>query len=292
MNRHPLAPALPRAGDTPARRPTALAAALVLAAGLWIAAAPAHADNVQASASQNLSGTAQDVNGGASASAQWLPGASALATRDVLTVWTDGTTGSTATTAFSAIAAAGSQYVLWDLAADRALTQAEADAIDLAFNFTLTGRVLVDPISLSTASMGYSVALYSTGFENTSANSSSVFGPTGYLHLGAQWIGDVTQSFTLMHRSDADGLLTTYLSSGAAFQARAYGTLSVDSVTLAAGALPVGGLGVRLSETGEIWVVSSPVPEPATWLQLIAGLGAAGWLRRRHAVARDPKTQG
>lgn len=286
MNRHPQSAALPHSlVQAPARRPTALAAALALAAGLGVASAPARADNVQASASQNLSGLVQDVNGGASASAQWAPGASALATRRTLTVWTDGTTGSTATTAFGATAGAGSQYVLWDLAADRALTQAEADPIDLAFNFSLTGQVLVDPVSLSVASMGYSVALYSTGYEDTGANSSSVFGPTGYLHLGAMWIGDVNPSFSLMHRSDADGLLTTYLSSSAAFQSRAYGSLTLDSVTLAAGTLPTGGLGIRLSETGEIWVVSSPVPEPATWLQLLAGLGAAGWLRRRHVRA-------
>lgn len=260
--------------------PAALATLLAVL-GLSLAAAPAQANNLQATASQNLSGAAQDVNGGATAYAEWPPGAWASSTRQVQTVWTDGTTGSTATTAFGAGSAASTNYVLWDLAGDRALTQTEADAIDLSFNFSFSGHVSVDPISLSSAQMSYSAALYSTGFETAGGNSSSVFGPTGYLHLGDLWIGDVAVDFSLMHRSDADGLLNTSIFSGAAFQSRAYGSLTLGSVTLAAGALPVGGLGVRVSETGEIWVVRSPVPEPAAWLQLLAGLGAAGWLRRR-----------
>jgi MYXO-CTERM domain-containing protein len=249
------------------------------ALGLALSAA-AHAGNVQASASQNPSPADHDSNGGATASAVWAPGASASSTRFAQSYWTDGTTGSSATTAFGASGAASSQYDLWDLAADRALTQLEADTIDLAFNFSAEGLMSVDMDSLSVASVGHSLALYSTGFEQSGSNSTTVYGPTGYLHTGDGWTGAFAFGFTLMHRSDANGQLDMFIQGSAAHQSRSWATLALNSVTLAAGAAPVGGLGIRLRETGEIMLISSPVPEPATWALWLTGLGLAGAWRR------------
>ncbi len=269
--------------------PRKRAAFTVLSAlATWALAAPAGAYSVQAHASQNPSPRASDVNEGGLAYAEWPPGAWARATRTAQAVSTDGQAGSTATTAFGATAAAKSAYDLWDLTTGVALSEAQADAIDLLFHFQVDGHMTVDPVSLSVASISHGAVLYSTGFEQSGSYSSVVYGPMvggeGYLATGDGWYGDIDVSFTLTHRSKADGIVDTGVTVTSANQSRSFATLSLEAVTLLAGTLPGGGLGIRLRETGEIIAVSA-VPEPATWALWAGGLAVGGWrLRRQRAL--------
>jgi len=57
--------------------------------------------------------------------------------------------------------------------------------------------------------------------------------------------------------------------------------LTLDSITLGSGLAPVGGLGVRLDQTGAILPVVSAVPEPSTWALWLVGAAALGALRKQ-----------
>jgi hypothetical protein len=61
------------------------------------------------------------------------------------------------------------------------------------------------------------------------------------------------------------------------------GGLTLDSITLASGTAPAGGLGARLNQTGQIIPIVSAVPEPSTWAMWLAGVGLMGFIRRRRA---------
>ena len=268
--------------------PPAVAAFTALLAGV-VLTAPAQAYNVQARASQNPNPGASDINGGALAYAEWPPGAWAQATRTVQAAATDGLPLSGASTAFAAQAAAKSAYDLWDLGANAALSEAQADDIELVFHFQVAGHLTVDAVSLSVASLAHGATLYSTGFEQSDSYSSVVYGPMpggpGYLFTGDGWYGDIDEHFTLTHRANADGIIDTSVQVSAAHHARSSATLSLNAVTLGAGTLPSGGLAIRLRETGEILAVSA-VPEPGTWALWAAGLAFGGWRLRVRQRAR------
>jgi PEP-CTERM motif len=97
-------------------------------------------------------------------------------------------------------------------------------------------------------------------------------------------LGSFSQSFSLLQTvGDLYGTLFMSSVSLASIDSQARGGLTLDSITLVGGAAPLGGLGVRLDQTGQIIPVTAPVPEPGTWAMWLAGVATMGLLRRRMA---------
>lgn len=259
-------------------------AALAALAG----ATAAQAGQVTASASLNPVGTDSRASNGSSTSAAYGTNAHAEVTRTSIRVTTLGD-GVTPPFVYGAGGTTNTQYTLWNLASDSALDGGVAAALTLRFNFTLQGTTTVAPVSLSTASVGWDAALYSSGADSAGGSASIVYGPIppfpseGYLTTGdAALTGAYDRSFSLLHRHAAGGLWTMGLSSGASHAGDAWSTLGLSGIRLVDGALPGGGLGVRL-ETGELIEVS-PVPEASSHWLLLAGLLSLGIVVRRRAA--------
>ncbi|MCU0869198.1 MAG: hypothetical protein MUF30_06260, partial [Burkholderiales bacterium] len=174
-------------------------------------ASPALADDVKARAEQNPDTLVVNTDPGATVSAS-VPstagsGASATTTRTRIDLSIDGD-GATATTAFGAQGFNRSDYVLIWLDDGSVLTAGEADAFDLAFNFRAAGFMDVRAVSLSRASVLVDVQVIATTGERFRTGVVEVFGPTGDLVIGdAAYVGAFDQRFSLVHASDATGVL-------------------------------------------------------------------------------------
>jgi hypothetical protein len=257
----------------------------VLTIATSLGAGSAIAGDVTARAEQNPATLVVNSSPGASITAA-VPsavgsGASASTTRTRIDLAIDGD-GSTATTAFAAQGFNDSDYQLVWLDDGSALTQSEADAYDLSFDFRAVGRMEVRTVSLSRGSVGIDVKLFSSGAQEFDVNLVQVFGPTGSLVIGdTAYVGAFDQRFSLLHQSDADGKLTMQAQGSAAFEADTDYTLLLEAITLARGDAPARGLGIKLLDTGETIRI---VPEPSTWGLMLAGLLCVGGLVRRRAA--------
>jgi PEP-CTERM motif len=241
-----------------------LPALLVVSAAL---ATPAWAvDFVNAQAFRNLDPViVTDNNTGPSATAQKgfnlaaLQGSAANTTRTRTDALAFGY-GTPAFDHYDAISSTRSRYTLWDLASNTAV--ASAAGLGLTFNFSLTG------LFEATVSRAYGP------------------GPGGlqYATTGdATLLGGFAQVFSLQQTvGEIYGTLYMYSGSVASNDSRSGGVLSLDSIALTTGTGPLGGLGVRLNQTGQILPVVMPaVPEPATWAMWLVGLATAGFMRWR-----------
>jgi hypothetical protein len=195
--------------------------------------------------------------------------------------------GTTATTHYDALASTRSQFTLWDLASNSALPSAAG--LGLSFNFTLSGYFNVGPVSLSSAGFSYEAELrnsINSVSQERLATVSQAYGPgPGGLQYATSGdtslLGNFSQSFSLLQTvGDLYGTLFMSNTATAANNSQVTGGLNLDSITLVAGLAPVGGLGVRLNQTGQIIPVS-PVPEASTWAMWLAGATAMGYMRRR-----------
>ncbi len=274
----------------PGVRPAALAACAALA---LLTSIPAWAGNVQASAGQNLEGTHTDSNPGTFASAYWPdvshPVAGVMSYRTAIEAFSDGH-GAPQQNHTDASGNSWTAYTLWNLASDTALDSATAATLDLSFNFRALGDLSVPTVSLSVGTTGFGVELYSSTVHTRNESISVVFGPVstfpyeGYLFTGnAALFGHYDMSFSVLHENTGSGFLWMSFGNSASNAAFGSGTLMLQSITLADGTVPSGGLGVRL-ETGQILVVSN-VPEPQAWALWLAGAGALGWAARRQRLA-------
>ena len=281
--------------------PLRLASISFLAAVLSLTALPAFAGpfTINTYASKNLYGTHSDSSSGSPAeiSSVWDPTvdpgpgyAYAKASRTGLEVVSDAQ-GAPITQGMSASADAWSNYTLWDLGANAAA--ANGSTYTLSFNFHLFGNLTVPAVSLSTANISYSAVVYSNGYQATGTGYSKVYGPIapfpseGYVFTGDTSLdGTFDKSFSLVHNSSATGLFTLGLISGASGAGYSGASLVLDSVTLLGGTVPVGGLGIRIDQTGQIIQVTA-VPEPETYAMLLAGLGIIGSMARRKKRAQN-----
>jgi hypothetical protein len=283
-----------------------------LAVGLCLSALlcslPAWAGNVSARAGQNPD-FVQDVNGGATASANWGPiegggFARADTSRTHLEMATLGHGGSSSLH-LNATASHRTDYQLWDLSTDTALPAAIANLLVIDFSFRLQGLMAVEAVSLSNSSFQWSASVLA-GSQNSSAGSTAqiVFGPVPgniageYLFTGdASLHGAFDQVFSLQHESARNGILRMSLNGLSGNRAETQAQLSLVGLTYslvdptlwpaAGGDLSLGGLGpigIRFSETGEVLAIS-PVPEMGTGLLWASGAVVLAWLRRRRAVA-------
>jgi hypothetical protein len=255
-------------------------------------------DFVNAQAFQNLDPViVTDNNAGAAAvaekeySAVGLQGSAAYTTRTNTQVVAYGY-GTAATTHYDGISSTRSKYTLWDLASNTALSS--ATGLGLTFNFTLSGLLEVGPASLSAASFSYEAEVRN-GFNSVVAErlstASRVYGPTGlgtfgYANSGdLSLIGNFLQTFSLQQTvGELYGTLYLYSGALASINSQSLGGLNLDTVTLSTGVAPVGGLGLRLDQTGQIIPVVSAIPEPSTWALWLAGVATLGGLLRRRRL--------
>jgi MYXO-CTERM domain-containing protein len=198
--------------------------------------------------------------------------------------------GTSTLTHYDAISSTRSQFVLWDLASNSALPSAAG--LGLTFNFTLSGYFDVGATSLSSAGFSYEAELRN-GINSVSqerlATVGSTYGPgpgglqyanTGDLSL----IGNFVQNFSLQQTvGELYGTLFLSSTATASNNSQVKGGLNLNSITLTTGVAPAGGLGVWLSQTGQIIPVS-PVPEASTWAMWLAGAAAMGFMRRRRTA--------
>jgi hypothetical protein len=270
-----------------------LHALLVVSATL---ATPAWAvDFVNAQAFQNLDPViVTDNNTGASATAlkgfnlAALQGSAANTTRTRTDALAFGY-GTPVFDHYDAISSTRSRYTLWDLASNTAV--ASAAGLGLTFNFSLTGLFEVGPTSVSSASFSYEAELrnsFNSVVQERLATVSRAYGPgpggLQYATTGdTSLVGGFAQLFSLQQTvGEIYGTLYMYSGSVASNNSRSGGVLNLDSIALTTGTGPLGGLGVRLDQTGQILPVVMPaVPEPATWAMWLVGLATAGFMRRR-----------
>jgi len=262
-------------------------------AGCVLLTAPAAwAANVTALAYQNTIGIDQQFSGGAQVSATF-GNAHAFASRSQVLSRVDGA-GAGAQTHFTATAGSTSNYSLWDMGRNLPLEPAAAQQMDLVFNFELAGLLTVSPMSFSGASTRFTGGMnYTVGGESFEGAVSVSYGPVppfpafGYIVAGDGWLfGGYAASYSARHRGASGGIITFIVSNTAFNGGTAQSSLTLASVAVLGGAMPPGGLGIRIAETGLI-VPASPVPELATWATMGAGLLliAAGRLRRKQASA-------
>lgn len=267
---------------------TSLVSALLGFTALPVVAGPGE---IVASASKNTIGidTHSSLGVPATVSAVWNTGpgyAHAESSRTSIEVISN-SQGSLTTEAMAASGSVWSNYSLWDIANNAAA--ANGGSYTLSFNFHLYGSLSVPPSSVSTASVSYDATLYSTGYQQLGAHFNSNYGPIspfpseGYVNSGdATLSGTFDSHFSLTHNAQSTGLLTLGLQSGASGAGYSAATLVLDSVTLASGTAPAGGLGIRIGQTGQVIQVTA-VPEPETYAMLLAGLGLLGFAARRKA---------
>lgn len=272
------------------RRATLTGCAIALA--LSLSALAAQAGDVVADASRNLEGFVSNPSPGSSTSAFWpdpqTPTAWAVVDRTHITREAYGAGSAT----FNQAGAGGhswTAYTLWDLGTHSALDGGIAATLDLSFNYRIQGLTNVQTVGTSVASANYLVELYSSAYHADGAGLTVVYGPVppfpseDYLFTGdTRLAGAYDWTFSVLHENASGGLMWMAYSGTAANAATITGTLSLQTITLASGVMPTGGLGVRL-ETGEIITVSA-VPEPATWL-LWAGAGLLAALRKSRRSA-------
>ena len=270
-----------------------LSIVLALLAGL--AATDASAGNVFAEASINTVGSVSDTNTGATAAAFYPdalnPAAYSLTDRLLIERWADGQ-GRPANQQSGTNASAYTDYQLWDLAGNVALDPATAAGLDLRFRYRLQGSTLVSPISLSAASAAFWVQNYSGGgYTEHAGTLTVVYGPgsggEGYIVTGdTRLLGIYDFTLDLVHTGTVTGQMYHHFQGSGGNFALSDGILSLESITLAAGTMPSGGLGVRL-ETGQIVPVAAvPELDPAG-MGAVAALvaGAIGLLERRRRAS-------
>lgn len=279
------------------RRLARVATPLAIVLAVSLAARDASAGNVTASASINTVGQTDDTSAGATASAYFpdpiTPAAYALSSRTIIDRHASG--GDRPVT--QGAAASGTSYtnfVLWDLLGNAALDPAVAATLDVMFTYRFQGSTFVPMISLSTASAGFQVQnYYGSTYSEAGGSLTVVYGPVapfpseGYSITGDTRMLDNNYDFTvsLPHVKSATGQFYMFFQGGAGFKGVSSGTLSLESITLTAGSMPAGGLGVRLDPTGQIIpVTTAAVPEidPAGFGSMATlVVGALGLIERR-----------
>lgn len=268
-----------------------------LVAALALAFAAPHAAaidyDVHAVASQNLVGSFHDSQPGVQASAHFGGGA-VITTRTSVDIAV--TTSPDQQHHNDANGYHYTTFTLWDLGSNSALSTAAAKALDLRFNFSVTGGTWLDETFQDGSygpGHGYTIAYSAKAFAGASyaeadATSSRSCGGTSCASGPDQ---SMAGSFDLDFALDWDGS-TLFSNSGILFMqfqasaggdATAGGLLKLDSVWLTAGDAPAGGLVLRLDQTGGFLGVTpvAAVPEPESYALLLAGLGVVGLLARR-----------
>lgn len=264
-------------------------AAAACAGWVLLTAPAAWAGSVTALAYQNTIRTDQQTSGSGAQVSATYGNAHAGATRSQVLSQVDGA-GAGPQTHFTARAGSTSNYALWDMGRNLPVSPAAAQQMDIVFNFELAGLLTVSPLSLSGAATRFSAGIdYTVGGQSFEGAVSVSYGPAppfpalDYTVAGDGWLfGSYAASHSARHRGASGGVITFTVANTAFNGGTARSTLTLASVGLLAGALPDGGLGIRITETG-LLVPVSPVPEAATWATLAAGLLllAAGRLRRR-----------
>lgn len=297
-----------------------LACAASLAFGLFTACA-AEAGPLRASASltSDPAGVVNVQSNTGSAYAAYpsatQPVASALAGRRHLVVQANAA-GNSASFGdkYSGSADATTSYALWNLAENRALTDAEAAGLTLSFNFNISGATTAGGNSHE-RSVGFSGLLSYQAYPFAVAfgdNAALTQDPFGQVAVGNQNLIDsvVDEDYSLLHQGVASGEVAFSLFAIASLDATVYYDLWLESVTLVPGqalrtasfssnlssatGLPSNqtfditmGLGVRLlGDDGEMIVVvpaaTAPngVPAPATLGLVLVGMAAMRPRRR------------
>jgi hypothetical protein len=283
------------APNVPSRRTPILKslwrASSVLLPCLLLGALPVHAGNITALAAQNLIGSDEQTSSVDVEVSASFGQASARASRVQVSAFANGA-GAGPQTAFQSSAGSTSTYSLWDIGRNLPVAPADAMEMELDFNFELVGSLTVGSSSLSSASTRYVAGLDPSNviIVNHQSALTVTYGPVpgglDYIFIGDQSLyGGFVQSFTARHEGALGGAITMVVSNTAFNAGNAHSTLTLASIGLIGGAMPPGGLGVRIDETGLIIPVSPVIPEPAAMLLMRAGLAAVvpavAWQRRR-----------
>jgi hypothetical protein len=277
-------------------------AALALSLGLcWPAA---QAGFITAQAAQNPFDLVSNSSLTADRVSATVRQASAYATRTEVDSKADGA-GTEAQTAFQSGAGNSATYALWDVNRNQALTPAEAQQLELSFNFTLTGSFQVGATDKAAAGTSYLLGmdLVNGGSQTISGSLAGAyaedeeiggFGFVGDLRL----LGGYSLNFSLRHVNAATGGLNMIVTNTAAVDAMANSTLTLMSVGLVGGApsgrlnnaasqdffFSAGALAIRINETGlliPVGVAATAVPEPGGVAFAALGLLLlTGWQRK------------
>ncbi len=239
--------------------------AAAAAALLTVGAGALHAGEVRAVAGENTFAATQDANAGTLATAvstDQVPGggSSATATRFKVSAISDGAgAGPTAMFFHFASGSATTQYTLWDSATNAPIPFEEAVAMRLNFNFRALGLLKMQPgaVGLDVGTVNYGAQVLSFGSVHVSERynglSYVVNNPPGDGYTGdISLLGLSKQEFTLEHTGSTNGQFWLSYGNSGANDAKANGSMSLLTVTVAAPASAAvrNNLGLML-DTGE-----------------------------------------
>lgn len=254
-------------------------------------------DTAEARADQNLLGGQVQVKAlSAGPASVDLGAAQAVAGLDGLWLRVEGGGASTSTRP-AAAGAAAARYTLWDLAGDRALDEAEAQGLQIAFDFALVAAIDVPQGLTTTGGLGFDLLLSGSGIASRLTGSYVVSWAAGSAQplidadlvasgslpalVDGSWLqgasGNGALAITLRQGDAATGVLTTSANTVATRDAGVALELSLLGARLVAGHHD--GLALRFDEPGSMLPLS-PVPEPESAWLLALGLAVLRWRRR------------